>query len=115
MMLALLFTAQAYVPSQTCGGTPTHWSSNDLPATWHLRTGVNNGRAYSPLTDAQVQAAVQAGWDVWTDTTTCCVGSTLRLAMVCNASTRWLATTVLSTVSCGLAAWPPLPSTVISN
>ena len=55
MMLALLFTAQAYVPSQTCGGTPTHWSSNDLPATWHLRTGVNNGRAYSPLTDAQVR------------------------------------------------------------
>ena len=50
-----------------------------------------------------------------TDTTTWCVGSVRRLAMVCNASTIWLATTVLSTVSCGLAAWPPLPVISISN
>lgn len=75
-MIALWLTAQAYVPSQTCGGTPSHWAASDLPTTWYLRTGVNGGQAYGLLSDTQVQNALQAGWDVWTDTTTCCSGFT---------------------------------------
>ena len=46
-----------------------------------------------------------------TDTTTCFTGSALRLAMVCSASTMCEAMTVVSIVSCGLAACPPLPVT----
>jgi hypothetical protein len=50
-----------------------------------------------------------------TETTIWLTGSALRLTMLWSARTRWEAVTVGSTVSCGLAAWPPRPSTVISN
>ena len=59
--------------------------------------------------------AVESVATVQTETTTCFSGSTLRLAMVCSATMIWAATTVVSMQSCGLAAWPPLPVTVISN
>src|SRR5205814_186275 len=36
-------------------------------------------------------------------------GSTSRLTSVCNALTHSTATIRASTVSCGMAAWPPLP------
>ena len=52
---------------------------------------------------------------VQTETTTCFNGSTPREAMVCKATMIWAATTVVSMQSCGLAAWPPLPVTTISN
>ncbi len=42
-------------------------------------------------------------------------GETFRLAIVCSATTMWLATTIGSIPKCGIAAWPPFPRTVISN
>jgi hypothetical protein len=50
-----------------------------------------------------------------TETTSEATGSRLREAIVCRAATIWLAATIGSTVSCGMAAWPPLPVTLTVN
>ncbi|MEZ4322571.1 MAG: matrixin family metalloprotease [Myxococcota bacterium] len=69
-MIALVLTAAfAYQPLSTCGGTPTHWNG---PTTWHLTSP--GGPMYSRLSDAEVVNAVQAGFDVWRDTVSCCSG-----------------------------------------
>ena len=39
----------------------------------------------------------------------------MREAIVCSASTSWLPMTIGSIVRCGIAAWPPLPVTVMVN
>ena len=59
--------------------------------------------------------AVESVATVQTLTTTCFKGSTPREAIVCNATMMCAATTVVSMQSCGLAACPPFPVTVISN
>jgi hypothetical protein len=50
-----------------------------------------------------------------TETTADSRGSTLRAAMDCSAVTTWLATRIVSMHSCGRAAWPPLPSMVMTK
>ena len=52
--------------------------------------------------------------NVQTDTTRQDSGSAFRDAIDCNATMIWAATTVVSMQSCGLAACPPLPVTVMS-
>ena len=49
------------------------------------------------------------------ETTADSPGSTLRLTIVCSASTIWAPMTIGSTTMCGRAAWPPLPVTRISK
>ena len=49
-----------------------------------------------------------------TETTIASSGLTLRLAMVCSAEITCAVMTTGSTVRCGIAAWPPLPRTVIT-
>ena len=46
---------------------------------------------------------------VHTETTTSLVGFVFLDAILCKAITRLLLINTGSTVSCGLAAWPPLP------
>ena len=69
-MIALVSLAFAYAPLSTCGGTPTHW---EAPTTWRV-TKAGSNPIYTGLSDAEVIAAIQAGFDVWSDTSTCCSG-----------------------------------------
>jgi len=70
VLLLLAGTASAFEYIAVCDEGPTRWT--DLPTVWQL--DLSNGQAYTGLTDNQVLDAVQAGFDVWTNTTTCCSG-----------------------------------------
>lgn len=71
ILLLLAPQAHAYEFIDLCNGQPTRW--DPMITEWWLHVPAG-GTAHSTLTDAEVLAANQAGWEVWSDTTTCCTG-----------------------------------------
>lgn len=62
MIWGLLLSASAYNPLTTCNGTPTHWGQQ--PSVWRL-SDQGNASVYSGISNGDLTAANEAGWEVW--------------------------------------------------
>ena len=69
-MILLLATANAWAPLFTCSGGYGAWTG---PSTYQLESRLPGPRHYySQLDDAEVELAVERGFQVWADPTSCC-------------------------------------------
>ena len=68
--LLLPAAASAWVPIAQCGGSPVAWQN--FPVGWRMYDKYSGSQNfYSQLSDAQVLAAMEGGWDVWSNPASC--------------------------------------------
>ena len=83
-----------------------------------IRSSTSNEKVRTVPCSSQLSGTTLVASPVWimvTEITPASTGFLLRLMMVWKACTIWQAIGTGSTPMCGMAAWPPLPRTVILN
>jgi len=94
--------ASAFNYIQTCGGTPTHWEIQ--PSVWRM-TKPNGQPIYSQLSDSDTTGAFQGGFDVWSNTVSCCSGWSHQNGG--TTTTGFNSNDTVNTISFDESGWDP--------